>query len=103
MDYLEPTKRGKSPRVNESAEATDHEQHKVSQNLSKQPETYVMPDKSSESHITELSCELSNATLKRKSIADSETTYRGKSPVVEESVKTPKDKCIIQYKRTYKK
>ena len=45
MDYPEPTKRGKSPRVKESAEATDRELLKVSQNLPKQPEPYVIHTK----------------------------------------------------------
>ena len=76
MDYPEPTKRGKSPRVKESAEATDPELLKVSQNLPKQPKPYAMPDKSSKSQIIDLSSEHSNATLKRRSMADSGTISR---------------------------
>ena len=102
IDDSKPTKRRKFPRVKESAEATDHEQVRVSQYLPKQAEPDVVPGKLSRSQTTDLSSGSSDAKLKRNSMADSEPVSRGKSSVIEESVKAPKDKCIIRYKRTYK-
>ena len=101
IDDPKPTERSKFPRVKESAEATDHEQVGVSQNLPEQAEPDVVPGKLSRCQKTDLSSGSSDATLKRNNMADSEPVSRGKSPVVEESVKAPKGKCIIQYKRTY--
>ena len=43
MDDLEPAQRSKFPRVEESTEATDQEQVRVSENLPKPPEPDVVP------------------------------------------------------------
>ncbi|XP_063938250.1 lysine-specific demethylase REF6-like isoform X2 [Daucus carota subsp. sativus] len=70
MDDLEPAQRSKFPRVEESTEATDQEQGRVSENLPKPPEPDVVPG----------------------------NLYR----TTDLASGSRKDKCIIQYKRTYK-
>ena len=82
IDDPKPTKRSKFPTVKESAEATHHEQVRVSQNLLEEAEPNVVLGKLSRCQKTDLSSVSSDATLKRNNMVDSEPVSKGKSPVM---------------------
>ncbi|WOH07971.1 hypothetical protein DCAR_0727406 [Daucus carota subsp. sativus] len=87
MDDLEPSQRSKFPRVEESTEATDQKQVRVSENLPKPPEPDVVPGNLSRT------TDLASGSRKDKCIIQYKRTYKNKSKVKPIQEETPHDQA----------